>query len=457
MNTTREIHAPCGRVRAYEAGEVVRARGIRYARAKRFAPPVDEPAVDSIDGAGPGPASPQLRRDPNAGMTFDQLGGLPISEDCLRVSVTMPRDVHTPRDVAGAGADSAPGAGDAPATGGEPSRLPVLVWIHGGAYVAGAGDAEIYNPHSLVAEQNIIVVSVTYRLGILGYLGLGKPEHSNLGLLDQISALRWVQRNIAAFGGDPDNVTIAGQSAGADACAHLMIAEATDHLFHRVIMASAPLGLAGGTEPMNWAMARVAQKMNPEANLAEVLAAQEEVHKAALVGGLHAGMCFGVHYGEYPLPPRSEAGAAWTESARKYDVLMTRTEREMAFFAGFVPAIRRLHDRQLTSPMLESLISGMTSAVYTRAAKEFYDRHRMSGGQGARLLIVSRGDGSFFDAAHAGDLPLLFPGQVWHKSFLDYGETAAIAGPELRTIWGRFTATGALPRIPVPGLIDILG
>ena len=58
-------------------------------------------AVDIIDGAGPGPASPQLRRDPNAGMTFDQLGGLPISEDCLRVSVTMPKDVHTPRTAAG--------------------------------------------------------------------------------------------------------------------------------------------------------------------------------------------------------------------------------------------------------------------------------------------------------------------------------------------------------------------
>ncbi|RAF56753.1 carboxylesterase, partial [Burkholderia multivorans] len=111
---------------------------------------------------------------------------------------------------------------------------PVLVWVHGGAYVTGAGDAEIYDPHTLVDEQHIIVVSVTYRLGVLGYLGQGRPEHSNLGLLDQISALRWVQRNIAAFGGAPDNVTLAGQSAGADACAHLMIAEATDGLFSRV-------------------------------------------------------------------------------------------------------------------------------------------------------------------------------------------------------------------------------
>ena len=81
----------------------------------------------------------------------------------------------------------------------------------------------------------------------------------------------------------------------------------------------------------------------------------------------------------------------------------------------------------------------------------------MSGGQGARLLIVSRGDGSFFDAAHSGDLPLIFPGEIWHDSFLDYGETTAVAGPELRRIWGRFAASGALPRVPVPGLVDIMG
>ena len=107
--------------------------------------------------------------------------------------------------------------------------------------------------------------------------------------------------------------------------------------------------------------------------------------------------------------------------------------------------------------MLESLISGITSAVYTRAAKEFYDRHRMAGGQGARLLIVSRGDGSFFDAAHSGDLPLIFPGEVWHDSFLDYGATTDIAGPELRRIWGEFATSGTLPRVRVPGLIDIMG
>src|SRR5699024_9278625 len=88
--------APCGRIRARCTG---------HGRAERVCPPLAEPPVDFIDGSTPGPASPQLRRAPNAGMTFDQLGGLPISEDCLRLSVTMPKAA-----VAEAG-------------------LPVLVWI----------------------------------------------------------------------------------------------------------------------------------------------------------------------------------------------------------------------------------------------------------------------------------------------------------------------------------------
>src|SRR5699024_2166217 len=80
----------------------------------------------------------------------------------------------------------------------------------------------------------------------------------------------------------------------------------------------------------------------------------------------------------------------------------------------------------------------------------FYDRHRMSGGQGARLLIVSRGDGSFFDAAHSGDLPLIFPGEIWHNSFLDYGKTTAIAGPELRRIWAASPPPAHCPECPSP-------
>src|SRR5690606_18696682 len=105
---------------------------------------------------------------------------------------------------------------------------PVFVWIHGGALSGGTSSDPMYDGAAL-ARQGLVVVSINYRLGVLGYLAhpdlsRESPEgvSGNYGLLDQIEALRWVQRNIAAFGGDPGNVTIAGESAGALSVMYLM-------------------------------------------------------------------------------------------------------------------------------------------------------------------------------------------------------------------------------------------
>jgi len=118
----------------------------------------------------------------------------PLSEDCLYLNVWTPR--------------TQPAA-----------RLPVIVWIHGGAYVFGAGGLPGYNGAPL-AKKGAVVINLNYRLGALGFFAHPALERestggpANFGLLDQIAALEWVQRNIAAFGGDPGNVTIIGQSAG---------------------------------------------------------------------------------------------------------------------------------------------------------------------------------------------------------------------------------------------------
>ena len=121
-------------------------------------------------------------------------------------------------------------------------RLPVMVWLHGGSYTSGSGDLAIFDPAVLVAETRVIVVSVTYRLGLFGYLSTSTGRPANLGLLDQIEAFRWVQRNIASFGGDPGRVTAFGQSAGGDAVAHLMATPDAASLFQRAIIQSAPAG-----------------------------------------------------------------------------------------------------------------------------------------------------------------------------------------------------------------------
>ena len=122
------------------------------------------------------------------------------------------------------------------------ARRPVMVWIHGGAFQFGTGAG--YDPQHLI-RRGVVVVTINYRLGVLGFLA--HPELSaesphgasgNYGQLDQIESLRWVKRNIAAFGGDPDNVTIFGESAGGQAVTQLMVSPPAAGLFHRAISES---------------------------------------------------------------------------------------------------------------------------------------------------------------------------------------------------------------------------
>jgi para-nitrobenzyl esterase len=130
----------------------------------------------------------------------------------------------------------------APAAGGKHShRLrPVLVWIHGGAYVGGSAD--IYPLRHYAMRGDLVIVSVNYRLGVLGFLAHPSldPRHAGtLGLEDQREALRWVRRNIRAFGGDPDQVTVAGESAGAaSVCMQLIAPRESSGLFQRAIVQS---------------------------------------------------------------------------------------------------------------------------------------------------------------------------------------------------------------------------
>ncbi|SCD33612.1 para-nitrobenzyl esterase [Streptomyces sp. DvalAA-43] len=118
------------------------------------------------------------------------------------------------------------------------ARLPVLVWIHGGAYIAGTASDPMYDPAALTSA-GLVVVSINYRVAAEGFVLLeGAP--ANRGFLDQLAALEWVQRNIAAFGGDPDQVTVAGQSAGAGSIAALLTMKRAQGLFRRAIVHSVP-------------------------------------------------------------------------------------------------------------------------------------------------------------------------------------------------------------------------
>ena len=141
-------------------------------------------------------------------------------------------------------------------------KRPVLVYIHGGGFSEGSGSVAVYDGEAL-AKKGVVVVIINYRLGVLGFLAhpemtAGSSDHAsgNFGLLDQVAALQWIQQNIAAFGGDPNNVTIAGQSAGAMAVYLLTAAPPAKDLFHRAIVQSGPGGLASFGLSSTHALAR---------------------------------------------------------------------------------------------------------------------------------------------------------------------------------------------------------
>ena len=125
-------------------------------------------------------------------------------------------------------------------------KRPVLVWIHGGSFVGGS--AALYRLDRLAREMDAVVVSINYRLGVLGFMphpGFDVQYNGGYALEDQRLAMHWVKNNIAAFGGDPDNITLAGESAGAaSVCMHLLVPEQTQDLFHKAIVQSAACSFA---------------------------------------------------------------------------------------------------------------------------------------------------------------------------------------------------------------------
>jgi para-nitrobenzyl esterase len=219
VNTSEKIdtivQTTRGAVRgAWENGIAV-FRGIPYAEPPvgklRFKPPVPRQRWDGMrDATHFGASAPQDRSILEEALT----GGYrqPQGDDCLNLNVWSP-DLDR-------------------------SGLPVMVWIHGGSFKWGAGSDAFYDGATF-ARAGIVTVTLNYRLNALGFLYVGnRPGSGNFGLLDQLAALEWVQENIAAFGGDPSQVTVAGESAGGHCIGELLAAPASQGLFHRGILQS---------------------------------------------------------------------------------------------------------------------------------------------------------------------------------------------------------------------------
>lgn len=433
--TSPQFTPPCGPVTGRRDGAVVRATGIPYARAERFAAP--RPVADWTTpylALEPAPACPQPSVPSLEPVIGDPTGGLRQDEDCQNLSVTVPADL-APEEL-----------------------LPVMVWIHGGSYVSGAGDSPQYDAASLVAEQRVVFVAVTYRLGVLGYLG-GTSRPANLGLLDQIAAFEWVQRNISAFGGDPTRVTAFGQSAGGDAIAHIMATPGAERLFSRAIIQSAPLGISRGRAKMAAAMDEAAAAVDAHTPIAEVIAAQARVTTAGAGFGLRSAMAFGTQYGYEPLPDEDAIESAWGEVAPKIAVLVGSTSQETRLFIPEVPAAARLAAVPAVGPPAAAALSWtLTRKVYGADARRFARRHRRAGGVSQRYVVSFAAPGNPFGASHAVEVPLLFGHrETWDGLSLLAGvswDVMAAAGVGLRRLWAGF-ARGDVPARSdgIPGVV----
>ena len=225
------VETRSGKLRGQVVGGAAEFLGIPYAKPpvgeRRFrAPEPPEPWSGVRDASVTGASAPQ----PQRGSLVTLFAGYlqkNISEDCLYLNVWTPPSAI---------ADDARGQGQ---------HRPVMVWLHGGAFIISSGSSFLYRGHSLVRRGDVVVVTVNYRLGALGFLdlqALGAVDDgtagANFGIRDQIAAVEWVRDNIAAFGGDPDNVTLFGESAGAMSIGTLLGSPRAAGLFHKVILQS---------------------------------------------------------------------------------------------------------------------------------------------------------------------------------------------------------------------------
>jgi len=261
MNAVVETRS--GEVRGSADDDVYAFKGVPFAAppydGNRLRPPQPvEPWSGVRDALEYGPKSPQPEYPPEVELILPELTG--SGEDCLTLNLWTPD----------------PGAAD----------LPVMVWIPGGVYEFHGTSASPWYDGSRFARDGVVCVTISYRVGADGFLYLG-DDIANLGLLDQIAALEWAQENVAAFGGDPGNVTIFGESAGAMSVATLLAVPRAEGLFRRAVAQSGAAQHVLSAETARRVGRRLAEKLGVEptreaiagAPVDDVVAAQVELRE----------------------------------------------------------------------------------------------------------------------------------------------------------------------------------
>ena len=420
-----------GQVRGVDLGGAVAWRGIPYAQPPvgplRHRPPLPaDPWIGVRDASRFGARAMQTVL-PVAGVVGPRPASVDdpqrISENCLYVNVCAPdRPSATPR--------------------------PVFVWIHGGGYMTGAGPDGIGDGETFVRNHDVVVVTFNYRLGAFGFL-----DDTNCGVLDQIAALRWVRDNIAAFGGDPRQVTIGGMSAGAKSVATLMAVPSASGLFQRAISQS-----GGGDHVTTLPVARavtdrlgIDRRHIPSVPAAELLAAQQAVSPPLYGVWTWRPVVDGSLLPDVPVR-RIAAGAA-----AKVALLASSAANEAGTFVGLdpraaAPAPRVLEEafgparaREILDAYGNDLSAVMTDERYGIPTLRLVDgqskyaptwRYRFDGALPGVPPVMA--------AAHGTDLAF-----AWAIGGGDLGEPAATElGRVMHAAWGSFVRDGKVAWTP---------
>lgn len=409
------VQTASGIVRGYVDGGILQFHGIPYAAPptgqRRFRmpePPVPWSGV--LDATRRGCVSPQ---DPS---DLDKPMGpvtLPQGEDCLTLAVSTPSTEE---------------------------KLPVAVWFHGGANCYCGGDLPWYDGAALARSQHVVVVNVNFRLGVFGFLCAEGVADRALSIEDQMLALHWVQENIQRFGGDPRRVTVFGQSAGANAIAHILSREDSQGLFQQIVLESASLGRGNHLLEDAYEVGRaVLANLNipPEApdlltrlqslSVEELLRAARQVPED--IKARHQGMYFKPVMDAWHTPEQTAHQAAKMAVKRQIRVMIGFTREETHAFStardpSSLAALRR-------GQFLRYDLPGVLFA-------------REAAGGGCPVWKYQfdwAAPDSIFGACHCLELPFLFGNlDSWDAPFLAGGNRGEMEHltAVIQDIWGRF-------------------
>ncbi|MEN7342429.1 MAG: carboxylesterase family protein [Pseudomonadota bacterium] len=362
-------------------------------------------------------------------------------------------------------------------------RCPVMVWIHGGGFAVGSASQSWYDGSTLAREHNVLVVTINYRVGVLGFLRLNDitdgriPATGNEGLLDQIAALEWIQRHIDAFGGDPDNVTIFGESAGAMSISSLMTMPAAEGLAHKAIMQSGNMHAAHSIDNANRVASEFLKALPASVRTNPIKASKEALTDAAAT--LHGRLMFDERLTIMPTRPVVDGEslpmlpiqAMRDGHAAKIPVIIGYNKDEWRYFAQVDRAMKRLDDAGLRQRLayhfrpneVERLLElyaydpTLERAGFLTYSRIHSDASFIASSKAAIEALASRqpvyayrfdrpapGLGGLLGACHVTEIPYVFGtlDQLGHGVLFENSDVSRGLSRDMRQWWCNFARSG---------------